>query len=369
MTLMSLNKKLTIGIIIPIFNNEDTLNRCLNSVKMVKKNKWLNFFCVCIDDASSDKSGKIIEKYKNLKVVDLHIINKKNKGISASRNIGIKKCKNTKWIFFLDADDEVVDNFINLRKFLNKKVSQIICSHKSCELKNEVIINHLPNEAEFKTKKLVDYMQEYFKQPNKKSLFTSCWGRLYNSDIIFKESTTLFNEKMNTAEDVHFTHQILLKNPDFIYSKQIIYKNYISIIYRKSLSSTFAITHNVNHLFGFLWAVRSAKKIIKKYSNIDSLILNNMIHHCISAYLMIYYVRSTMRVNSLKDFFFLSNYFSNLISKGYFKICLKNYSVSLANGNKVLFFLIKKNKKLLSYIYALYCGYKRYRFIRMGLNL
>ena len=76
-----------------------------------------------------------------------------------------------------------------------------------------------------------------------------------------------------------------------------------------------------------------------------------------------------MRVNSLKDFFFLSNYFSNLISKGYFKICLKNYSISLANGNKVLFYLIKKNKKLLSYIYALYCGYKRYRFIRMGLNL
>lgn len=88
------------SIIIPVYNSEKYLERCLTSVL---NQSFKDFEIIVINDASTDNSMDIIDKYKNkLKV---HNVKKKNAvGPSYARNLGIKKAKG-EYILFLDSDD------------------------------------------------------------------------------------------------------------------------------------------------------------------------------------------------------------------------------------------------------------------------
>ena len=87
-------------IIIPVFNVEKYLKKCLDSILI---QDFKDYECILIDDGSKDSSGIICDQYaqndKRIKV-----IHKKNTGVSDSRNIGIKESSGT-WITFIDADD------------------------------------------------------------------------------------------------------------------------------------------------------------------------------------------------------------------------------------------------------------------------
>ena len=62
-------------------------------------------------------------KEKRKKKIDLLRVNKKNIGISRSRNIGINLCRNTDYITFLDGDDTLNPNFV---RFFSKKIKKIL---------------------------------------------------------------------------------------------------------------------------------------------------------------------------------------------------------------------------------------------------
>ena len=80
-----------LSIVIPVFNAEKRINKCLTSVFSLKKKIDLNRFIevIIIDDSSTDKSNRIIlnwkKKIRNLKIIK----NKKNRGVSFSRNVGL----------------------------------------------------------------------------------------------------------------------------------------------------------------------------------------------------------------------------------------------------------------------------------------
>lgn len=92
-----------VSIIIPIYNMEKYLSRCLDSVEGQTFSDWE---IICINDGSTDNSAIILDEYKSrdprIKVLE----NKVNKGLSYSRNIGIKNAVG-EYIFFLDADDHI----------------------------------------------------------------------------------------------------------------------------------------------------------------------------------------------------------------------------------------------------------------------
>lgn len=94
---------MTIAIIVPIYNEEPFLHRCLKSIE----NQTVPFNeVILVDDASTDGSLKIAKEYE--KIGGWHVIkNKENKGLSHSRNIGIKKAKSD-YVTFLDSDDEIL---------------------------------------------------------------------------------------------------------------------------------------------------------------------------------------------------------------------------------------------------------------------
>ena len=98
-----MKKEKDVTIIVPVYNVEEYLKKCLDSLvnQTYDKNKYEIYI---INDASKDNSLNIIKeyqkKYSNITVNDL----KKNKGVSNARNIGIKNAKG-KYLLFCDSDD------------------------------------------------------------------------------------------------------------------------------------------------------------------------------------------------------------------------------------------------------------------------
>lgn len=94
---------INLSVIIPIYNVENYIVRCVNSVQ----SSLYNFEIILVDDGSTDNSGVIADKLveNNSNVTVYH---QKNKGLSAARNLGIKKAKGD-YIGFLDSDDFVIE--------------------------------------------------------------------------------------------------------------------------------------------------------------------------------------------------------------------------------------------------------------------
>ena len=91
-----------ISIVIPIYNVEKYLNRCLETIV---NQTYKNLEIILVDDGSTDNSGIICDEYaKNDKRIKVY--HKKNGGSSSARNYGIKKA-NGKYIGFIDADDYI----------------------------------------------------------------------------------------------------------------------------------------------------------------------------------------------------------------------------------------------------------------------
>ena len=106
-----------LSIIIPVYNVEEYIDECLNSVKDLKE---LDYEIVIVNDGSTDNSlSKIIEFEKSYNG-NLKIINQENKGLSGARNTGIKNSSGD-YIFFLDSDDFIIkEKFIEFIKEVEK---------------------------------------------------------------------------------------------------------------------------------------------------------------------------------------------------------------------------------------------------------
>ena len=95
-----------ISLIIPVYNVEKYLARCLDSVM---KQTFRDLEIICVDDGSTDNSSDILQKYakKDERIV---VITQANAGLSAVRNVGISKAKG-KYIGFIDSDDWIDFDF------------------------------------------------------------------------------------------------------------------------------------------------------------------------------------------------------------------------------------------------------------------
>lgn len=95
-----------ISVIIPVYNSEKYLEKCLLSLI---NQSYKKIELIIINDGSTDNSIKICNKFKK-KDSRIVLINQENKGRSEVRNVGIKKAKGT-YIMFVDSDDYVTQDF------------------------------------------------------------------------------------------------------------------------------------------------------------------------------------------------------------------------------------------------------------------
>lgn len=178
-----------ISIIVPVFNAEQTIKRCIESVL---KQKYTEYELILINDGSADQSAQICKRYINDKV---HLYNKINGGVSSARNLGIHK-SNGEFITFLDADDYVEENWL----------SDYIENYNGEDILYQNAIWHKTDGSLFYRK--VAHVEnistlEYIKMLYTKNTLNFVWAALFKSNII-KNNNIYFNESLKYSEDCDF---------------------------------------------------------------------------------------------------------------------------------------------------------------------
>ena len=91
-----------VSCIIPVYNTQKYLHRCIESVLAQTFTDWE---MLLIDDGSTDASGSICDEYA-VKDKRIRVFHKENGGISSARNVGLNYAQG-EWIFFVDSDDSL----------------------------------------------------------------------------------------------------------------------------------------------------------------------------------------------------------------------------------------------------------------------
>ena len=112
------NKEVKLSVVIPVYNVEKYIEKCLGSLCGLEIANEI----IVINDGSSDNSLEIIKKFKNEhENENIIIINQENKGISKTRNVGLRESKG-EFIFFLDSDDWVETE--SFKKMLKENIEK-----------------------------------------------------------------------------------------------------------------------------------------------------------------------------------------------------------------------------------------------------
>ncbi len=127
-----------ISIIIPMYNVEKYLRRCLDSVKNQTFKDWQ---AICVDDGTPDKSGKIAEEYAS-RDKRFVVIHKKNGGLSDARNAGMKKVQG-EYVMYLDSDDFIHPQTMEIAYGLaQKNGTDIVSWYKDKWYRPQLLIRH-----------------------------------------------------------------------------------------------------------------------------------------------------------------------------------------------------------------------------------
>ena len=223
-----------ISIIVPIYNVEKYLEKCLTS--LIKQN-YHNLQIICINDGSPDNSALILEKYAKL---DNRIVLKtqKNQGLSAARNTGLAYSKG-EYIMFVDSDDWLEINccqsameialrnnydvvFWPYNKIFANRVEKQFIYPKDTAFEN---INAVKNGV---FKDLLGPSNEDLKHPHiLDSKVTACC-KLYKQSVIKNADAKFINTKEIGTEDLLFNLQVFQKVNSAFFLNTTLY-NYLKV--------------------------------------------------------------------------------------------------------------------------------------------
>ena len=182
-----------ISVIIPVHNNEKTLEKCVNSVLT---GTYQNFEILLIENGSDDNSRALSE---SLSQRDSRIsVFESEKGVSRARNVGIEKAYGD-FITFLDADDTLTkDALETFANGMNQVKSDIYCAF-SGDGKNGFKL--------YSSQELQALISDFLKNPTQR---LTVWSKLYSSEFL-KQSKVLFDVRLSHGEDSDFVINLLLK--------------------------------------------------------------------------------------------------------------------------------------------------------------
>lgn len=193
-----MNKKKTgvsISIIVPVYNVEKYLRRCLDSIRA---QTFTDFECICVDDGSSDGSGKILDEYaeKDSRFVVVH---KDNGGVSSARNAGLDVARG-EWLAFVDSDDWVEKEWLEFLYIKCKENDADICW---CDY-----IKEYPNSSsQYIEQKTENNIESFVNDILSDKIGAFLWNKLFRFEAIqclIHHCGIVFEAEMDIWEDLLF---------------------------------------------------------------------------------------------------------------------------------------------------------------------
>lgn len=191
-----------ISVIVPVYNAEKTIERCVNSIR---KQTFSNLEIILVDDGSKDASGSLCDRLAE-EDDRIRVCHKENGGVSSARNCGISMAEGT-YIQFADCDDYLPQDFCAAMLQAQKEYGEEAFIWTALRIVSE---NGTVAEEELK------YEENFCSHADRgdvlkfsaRYLLNSPVNKLYHGDIIRKASLRM-NEAMSIAEDLLFNLEYL----------------------------------------------------------------------------------------------------------------------------------------------------------------
>lgn len=205
-----MNSKPNISIIIPVYNVEEYIEECIDSVI----NQTLtNIEIIIVNDGSTDNSLEVIKKYNDNRI---KLINKVNGGLSSARNRGIIEAIGD-YILFLDSDDFLVNNDCLKEAFKlveKKEIDMVECEYDL--YKDGMVIEHGERYSKIFKDKYIN-INEYIDKLINTNFVPVCF-KIFKRQVIINNNLNFKEGFLHEDED--FTPRVLLKvNNIAIYNK------------------------------------------------------------------------------------------------------------------------------------------------------
>ena len=209
-----------ISIIIPIYNVENYLRQCLDSIS---EQTYKNFECILINDGSTDNSKQIAEEF--LLDSRFRYFEKENGGVSSARNLGIE-CSGGTYITFIDADDWVDSDYLEVlyNALIDENADISVSTYKRFHMADNCwYIHSFQREYEkrvFTNQELID---EFIDLDTFDYSYRYVCGKLVRKCLLDKIA---FNEMTTLGEDMEFWLKL------YLISNKVVFVNRDSYIYR-----------------------------------------------------------------------------------------------------------------------------------------
>ena len=353
---MSKNPK--ISVIVPTYNVELYLEKCLNSLK---EQTFSDFEVIIVNDESTDNSLKIAESFENLDK-RFKVINQKNKGLGGARNTGILHAIGD-FIFLLDSDDYIKTNtFEDLYKYATEnKLDLIVFNYDKVDEHGNKLASPKFGEGVFSK-------EEAFKKVLALKTSPQAWNKLYKRSL-FIDNNILYPEKF-LHEDLPVTYKLFWNAQKIGYCNE---SYYYWLVRGGSITQNFTYKH-INDIVTALIGVKNFlidQNIFEAYADEyirGSVQMLNVLEErsisfsdkggCFKEYVK--YIIDSSSIVTSEEIANLSNYDSKLYDK-----FTNNYSkLGLTETTDGVYKLINKVDDLENQLFDIYNS-KAYKFVKL----
>ena len=252
------------SVIIPVYNVEKYINRCLKSIL---SQRYDDLEIIVIDNGSTDSSGSICDSYAN-EYANISVYHIENHGVGSARNFGLSKARG-EFIYFVDSDDYLVGNlFAEFEDKLVTDLDLLVFSYYNSFEQNMTERN--------RTKKSLPYSGSYdkysftkiFKDLFLSDMLYTVWNKFYRRAFLIENNISF--EKYELGEDVRFNLNVY-RNVTKVYLSQESY--YVYVIGRKGSAMS---GYNPKRLQYQLQELKLVDSLLKDW-HIDSSNLDNTV--------------------------------------------------------------------------------------------
>lgn len=217
-----------LSIIIPVYNTEEYLPRCLNSC--LEQDLPANEYeIIAINDGSSDNSLQILNAYA-LKYPNIRVINQENRGLGATRNRGLNLAIG-EYIWFVDSDDWVLENCL-LDIYENCKDVDILETDRAYLYKDHVVYINIAK-------------------------WTGVPGYIFNREFLIKN-------KLNLRENIYFEDSEFTPRVLYLSNKTVLYKK---AIYYYQRTGSIVHSESKKHCTDLILIIKSLYTFIIKHTD------------------------------------------------------------------------------------------------------
>ena len=212
-------EKTSISILVPVYNVENYLSRCIESVL---SQDFTDYELILVDDESLDKSGEICDKYYSKYPEKIKLIHKENGGHNSARLVGFNKASG-KYIMFLDSDDYLLPNALSILYNRIEEGYDIVKGTNNRVYNDD---NYIIEKYSYLNKS-IEGSQSYLISLLKYEIPPYLWGGLYKKDLF---TTDIFDKvsTLSIGEDWVMNLLIWKKVTKYYLTEDVVYSYYIN---------------------------------------------------------------------------------------------------------------------------------------------